>query len=649
MEKTTSISAHDVFTNVSYDIGGDNVAHFLEAANRLKDLVRTRGSTVYLVDLPKLGKAIDYAVSYGELKDLPQVFGSWKKGTYILQPLIEQLLSFGFWQDTLDLAPEVCKDLQKLEVELFYSLRQFCYVLKDMRDVECPSRNVQLTVRKFFEVDSSLRLPSIDWSSENWSPPLLQVAFTDGLKRPCDTFDTLDFFQGVCDRLLSCFYMEDKDLFSIVPRHGPGAVAELRRGEDKYKFLTWPEKLQSVFPHEWFSYHNEEAAYDANRLARKGSTKLLKEPSGRLLAVPKSYEKPRLITAEPSSHQYIQGGLLRWLRGRMSPYQTRSIDFLSQTPSKEMAKASSIVNTGFATVDLSMASDRLSCWTVERAFRKTGKLMEALWASRTRRVIDSTGVGSPSDSSAFELRKFAGQGSAVCFPIQTLIYHAACVTSVLMSSGVHPSKVTRKRLYQACELVRVYGDDIILPSSSLPRLRKLLTYLQLEVNEGKTHHLRTSPFRESCGMDALHGVDVTPVYVKSLTLSSKNAADLASWVDVSNNAHESGLWNLASMMKEVADGVYPRLLPTSSHSLACVRFTTFCHGTYGCRERFNSQLQRAEIKALSVQSKGTRVKRGDLEGLLQYFIEEPSPETKWFAGYLQRNRLILKSRWVSAT
>jgi len=62
----------------------------------------------------------------------------------------------------------------------------------------------------------------------------------------------------------------------------------------------------------------------------------------------------------------------------------------------------------------------------------------------------------------------------------------------------------------------VYGDDIIVPTSVVDELVKLLGFLGFEVNTEKSFSDPDLRFRESCGLDAYNGVDVTPVYVRSL-------------------------------------------------------------------------------------------------------------------------------------
>jgi hypothetical protein len=60
----------------------------------------------------------------------------------------------------------------------------------------------------------------------------------------------------------------------------------------------------------------------------------------------------------------------------------------------------------------------------------------------------------------------------------------------------------------------VFGDDIIIDKRASRLLISLLEMLGFVVNYSKTYV--EGPFRESCGTDRFLGVDVRPVYLKSL-------------------------------------------------------------------------------------------------------------------------------------
>jgi hypothetical protein len=182
-------------------------------------------------------------------------------------------------------------------------------------------------------------------------------------------------------------------------RHGPGAVAERLSQFEKSSFRSWPAKLDGVFP-----YHQcgvTTATVIRDRLTNH-------EVASRLIAVPKTSKGPRLIAAEPVAHQWCQQLVLRFLFEQCEKLFSRGnekgffIDFADQSKSSDMVLQASL-DGQTATVDLSDASDRLTCWTVERIFRSNPSIVSALHAARTRYLRDDISKV----PSFLKLKKFA--------------------------------------------------------------------------------------------------------------------------------------------------------------------------------------------------------------------------------------------------
>jgi hypothetical protein len=217
-----------------------------------------------------------------------------------------------------------------------------------------------------------------------------------------------------------------------------------------------------------------------------------------------------------------------------------------------------------------------------------------------------------------------------------------CIAVLLYEGGF---KVNSRSIKRAARDVRVYGDDIILPSSAVPTLDLLLSFLELKVNASKTHY--SGKFRESCGVDAYDGEDVSPLYLSSLSPGS-TAAALQSWIDVSNNAYLKGLWCLSDWMVRQVPHQMRAMIPVSNKDLSCITLRTVMAPQFK-KTRYNRDLQRAEVLALCVKSKATRARRDTHANLLQYFVEDPAPTSLWEAGWLGRVRLTLVKRWVPVT
>lgn len=79
--------------------------------------------------------------------------------------------------------------------------------------------------------------------------------------------------------------------------------------------------------------------------------------------------------------------------------------------------------------------------------------------------------------------------------------------------GKDPSELNDEQLSVLVEktikLTRFFGDDMIVPSSQMEYLPEALdTWWSIRLNKEKSYHL--SSFRESCGLYAYHGVEITP-------------------------------------------------------------------------------------------------------------------------------------------
>lgn len=603
----------------------------------IESRVRTRGLTILLVSLPAAGKVYDKALSEGRL--------------YI--HLLPDELTFGgeitFFRDLFDkvfdlenLDPTGAHPIRR-EVDPMWVFFTRCFLnLYKKLEVACPQENVRQEVEEFYTNDATLREPSLHWNADAiFFASSMQIrdrlSFSDILdfdRDSCSARRVSDVLQRVCDIVVSKLPILNPE--DVKPKHGPNAVADLSGRLDKYIFPNWPKKLEWVFPIEYFAYSTEEWAGSDSQTRESRD-----DVQGRLIAVPKTYSAPRLITVEPTSHQYLQQGLLRWLRDNFPWPLQHCINFHSQEPSRFAAKEASNGN-GMSTVDLKSASDRLSCWTVERAFRKSPSLLCALYATRTYVVRDDTKSGV--FPSPFYLKKFAGQGSAVTFPVQSMIYALCSIAAVIVENRWECSE---KNILRATKLVRVFGDDIIIPSTALTSLSLIFNILQLKINVGKSH--TQGSFRESCGGDYFQGIDVKPLYLRSLAQTTR-ASVVASHVDVSNNAYAMGLWNLSEYISMLIPQGLRKFIPISTIPQPCLTWRTFMLGYVSDTLRYNNTLHRYETKGLCVHSKQGRTQREGPRELLDFFLrrnqDTATIEHPWSAGFSVVGRQSLSVKWA---
>lgn len=599
---------------------------------RLVTLVETRGERTVFIDFPSYAKSFDKALSRGTMDPADYQLLGKKDG--------RPAFLHSAWKQVFDHMGYLMSDA---DVGAIMAIRQSLMLFKKIQ-IPCSVERTEDEIRAFFSLDASLRKPSDSWYTFDFE---CVVSLEDALLASNGQRDLFSdpggssrslskLAQRVADTIVRGFDLADPD--SLVGNHGPGAVADLERGMDKYSFPTWSQQLERVFPRDLHASANLRV-FDYDGWLLQGGTGTLRTLPARLIPVNKTQEKPRLIASEPTANQFMQGAIRKWIRKQIdSSPMSVSIDIRDQRHSQREALRASM-DSSIATVDLSSASDRLTCWTVERIFRGAPKLLEMLAASRSHYIVD------PRTKTFAMLSKYAPQGNATVFPVQCIVYTLLATAAVIWSTPrmrVHTERAFRTSVMEALKLVRVYGDDIIVPSCALPALSSLLELSQLKVNGGKSHY--SGNFAESCGVDAFRGTDVTPVYLASID-DVVSPGNVQSAVDVSNDCYRKGLLNLGNWVadriprKFLVDIAVSRL-PGPSLSLF-----TYSSGMIAKTRRWNSFLHRDEYRTLVVRSKVDKTQSEGWESLLQYFVERPSQETNWSSGYVSRVRARLALSW----
>lgn len=545
---------------------------------------QARGLPFFTITLPECSKLLEKALEYGELDhERPPYHGGLNNVDQ--RPKLLHSLWARVFTDSGQLLAEP-------DIESISLLRQVYNLFKAL-ELDCDQGYVDSTVRDWIHIENELPRSHPDtWDSENpvWSTraghplqgggPLVDA---DPRQEQLDLDpdeDILsprydwDHFRALCGVMTSS--LGEMDIWSIRPKHGPGAVSEGGKVR-KYEFHTWPRKLQHVFPADWFTSHDltDRTVCDS-------------EPPARMIAVPKTQKGPRLIAAEPSAHQWIQGGIWRWLEERVrSSFLGLSIDFRSQENSRVLALEASKTQD-YATVDLKSASDRLCTRLVEYVFQGHRDLLDALHASRSRSLKIPKGLTSFHGSDdLYILRKFAPQGSACTFPIQTIVFTMIAHMALCEADG--DRDLSQHGFRRRAAEIRVFGDDIIIAKRAVGDLFYLLSELGLMVNKGKSFH--KGRFRESCGMDAYDGVDVTPAKIRKIYQLS-NPETLVSVIECSNNLYKKGMWRLAdALLKTVPDSEL-KLIPVSRGVVGSVSLFTYNDAALTSRRRWNPDLHR---------------------------------------------------------
>ncbi len=598
---------------------------------RITTLSQTRGSAVFTMDLPAMGKQLDSALSGGRLnlKGMPC------SGPTHSDSMIPRLFR-GLWIRLFDHYGCLRANIDPNDV-LF--LRTLLYVAKNYR-AECAPRYLFEATKEFFDVESSLPPASPLWDGDGSDADLSHsrdlrdmvgtVSNEPLFHSELGLVPVLDSVQRSADRISRVFSGFDPGLLDF--RHGPGAVSDLQRGEYKYTFPNWAPRLEYNFPYDLAASTSLEVGGIDPVLGYGWDSY---EPHSVLKAVPKTMKGPRLIAKEATCQQWVQQGIRNYLYQAVAKsWIGRSINFFDQRPSQKMALQGS--KDGYmCTMDLKSASDRISCSLVERVFRSSPGLLSAMIASRTRFLIQDLDKEIPR---VFKLKKFSTQGSALTFPIQSIVFFMICVG---VGRHLHPTWSHE----QAGRQVRIFGDDLIFPSAWKPLVERVLESLHLRVNQTKTH--ATGRFRESCGMDAFEGYDVSPPHVLSTPVES-DPASISSALAVSNNFFTKGFWHAASFIeRSMTKGILLRMpIVTMSNGLFALRSFSGSRLPKISKSRWNVDLQRDEVQVLSIVAKPRRIRTDTVSNLLQYFTEEPPPWINYESGVVEAGVPGFRNAWV---
>lgn len=619
---------------------------------RLNSLVENRGIGYLTLTLPAAGKIFDRSLAEGRLQRLA-LPGFAPIGGHV-SAIIPAFLQ-GLWLRVFDKHGLLCEEPC---IQAIAGLRQFFFCFKKAR-FECDPVRVKETLTDFYKVDESLRTPTLNWDGvcvDDRTRPHLHIGdesakYDDAYwilsqlvtaeVRSASTRLLLDTVQQSLDCVASSlgeFIAQDWK-----PKHGSGSVSDGRVGEfHKWTFPTWSERLEIEFPSSEFgfpSYDHWVSWVRGQESQHPGSNFLEVETPSRLATVPKTMKGPRLIASEPTASQYCQQLILDYLINRVPLSAVRGmISFKDQTPNQQMALSASR-DQKYATIDLSSASDCVSMWLVERAFRRQPTLLAALMASRSSYLYDP--VSKPERTT--KLRKFTTMGAATTFPVQTILYAAIAAGVALWMDG---DPVDPARIHQRASSIRVFGDDIVIETRYARIFTWVLSYLGFEVNPDKT--FLYGKFRESCGVDAYDGTDVTPTYILEV-YEELTPTSIESVRQCSNNLFNTGMWATAECLLRTLPARILDLIPVVSQGSGFPGLTTFCQSPPPPRKkRWNEDTQQWVYKVITVVSDSEPRKAEGGACLLQYFLEAPSPDTMvtWSSGYSTRAVPKVRHRWV---
>jgi len=310
------------------------------------------------------------------------------------------------------------------------------------------------------------------------------------------------------------------------PHHGPGAVSFLTdKGRLSSARLRACEKDRRLDLNE-VNYFVE-IMHREHPLRQEFFDPRTKTPV-RVISVPKSWKKRRIIAIESATAMYLQEGLKNGLYHAISKsFFGRFVDFERPELNGVFAQIGSLYGT-FSTIDLSAASDSVGYRFVECLLSGT-----PIWKYIKKFRSETFNIS----EDVYASNIFATMGNAICFPIETLIF--AILTEYA------------RRQVGCPQPFRVYGDDIVASTETADFLLPFLEDNGFTVNQDKTFHGSSCPFRESCGFEWYLGDDVSPLRISRKFTGLPTRRDLEQvigLVSLANSAYEKGFKTLYRMI-----------------------------------------------------------------------------------------------------
>jgi hypothetical protein len=430
------------------------------------------------------------------------------------------------------------------------------------------------------------------------------------------------------------FQKVEEDIYydRVIPKHGPGSTADKLLGNQKFNQIVWTERLEQIFRTSDYLLPNPRYHQDLDHVE-------ILEPGReipvKVISVPKTLKTPRIIAVEPTCMQYAQQAISESLVEAIEQDDicSKLVGFSDQEPNRQLAREGSL-ERNLATLDLSEASDRVSNQLVRDMLKFFPHFAEGVDASRSRKA-DIPGHG------VKRLAKFASMGSALCFPIEAIVFTTIIFMALEKEQG---HQLTRSAIRSWTNQVQVYGDDIIVPVGIVHRVVEMLSAFGLKVNLNKSFW--TGRFRESCGQEFYDGNDVSVVKCRHILPSRlEHVTEIISAVSLRNQFYMVGMWKTCAYMDRFL-GALIKMPKVYSTSPVLGKVSLLGYDV----ERLHPDLHSPLVKGYRVVS---RPPPDHLEGsgaLLKVFLkrgEQPFADRKHLERAGRPKSVSIKLRWSS--
>jgi len=581
MASTNSLDEIELIATLLHDVSlarADVFSH--TAMEKTVSIVRSRtrseGISFLTKTLPKLGKMLDIALVDGCLAGISDL-------RFATEPESELPLFMGeFFSEVFDkrgkLLPSPCVEsvcvLRQVlylfyKYELPYTAEQEHEVISQFEKTEDDLAIVDVHLREIR--DELHQLPSA--TKRGVTASMLTVAREAryALQKVFSHFDPTD----------------------IVPCHGPGAVATKQQLWAKHEWTNVSSRISQMYPLDAYFCASLGHVCDEYGHGFSVSDKCL---PARVCLVPKDSRGPRLISSEPVDFQWIQGGLRKAIVALVErhPLTRDHVRFTTQEFNRQYAQYGS-VDGNVATLDLKEASDRVSLELVRLLFPE--HICAYLESCRSLATVLPCGR-------ELLLRKFAPMGSSLCFPIMALTIWALLYAAA-------PDEDTRKR-------VLVYGDDVIVPRGYSRDAIETLEAFGLLVNASKS--CTKGLFRESCGLDAFRGFEVTPLRLRTVWSSSRSPDVYSSWISYANSFYDMHCYRTYEYIVSGLHAIYGAI-PDGSMRLACPSLRVVEQQWLPRKSRTNHHLQKREWRVWDIKAPSIMHELSGWKMLLRYFSE----------------------------
>jgi hypothetical protein len=420
---------------------------------------------------------------------------------------------------------------------------------------------------------------------------------------------------------------------------GSGAVSEygVRGSHSKALNLKFDWRLRRILLDSTITEAVDSTAdlyspYKYLDMATKTGLRGTTEPQvSSLRFVPKDLTKSRSICMEPNAYMFAQQNVLGWFEDSFRRNLIRRFVVLEDQTLNQRGAQYGSETLSLDTIDLSSASDTVHIELVRRIFPKIW--FYYLLGTRTKYTCLP-------DGRVIELKKFAPMGSAVCFPVQCVIFTALTLCSSLSwlaAQGVIApvsdlanlsdyqlemlinrrigKSWDRERSYdpKRIEMPAIYGDDILSDARITDDLMRRLRDLGFDVNSKKSFR-SSQAFRESCGRYYYQGSDVTPISYTVAYAQVFSPVHYASLIGACNNALHQGYMNLrSSLIRCIRTNILfadnGRNRWAREEDVSILPFTTYanlfgiqCSCVDESDSRYNADLQINERRVLGIRT-----------------------------------------------